>query len=169
MTRASKSPSATWSTVVSTATGPSSRPATVTATSSSPSRYSGYNSSMSSKSSAARRSTLRPASTMPPTLRPRFFAARAGRSGPGGLAHRVAVEGDGVLAPGAQADVASHIPQELVGIEVVVAQAIEIDAVLAQRGNARGDGGGDVGKVGRVAGAGHVGVADGLAGRPGLG
>ena len=68
MTRASKSPSATCSTVVSTGTGPwpffpctgwSLSPATVTSTSSSASRYSGYSSSMSSKSSAARMRTVR--------------------------------------------------------------------------------------------------------------
>src|SRR6266568_3442777 len=87
MTRASKSPSATWVTVVSTGTGPwpflprtgwSSSPATVTSTSSSASRYSGYSSSMSSKSSAARRRTLRCASTMRPTIPARLVRSRAG-------------------------------------------------------------------------------------------
>src|SRR5271165_1986171 len=91
MTRASKSPSATWPTVVSTGTGPwpflprtgwSSSPATVTSTSSSTSRYNGYSSSMSSKSSAARRRTLRCTSTMKPTIPP---AAPAPVSWPGAI------------------------------------------------------------------------------------
>src|SRR5580693_792164 len=77
MTSASKSPAATWPTVVSTGTGPcpflprtgwSSRPATVTATPSSASRYSGYSNSMSSKSSAASMRTLRWVRSMRPTL-----------------------------------------------------------------------------------------------------
>src|SRR5712691_7452960 len=93
MTRASKSPSATWCTVVSTGTGPwpflprtgwSSSPATVTRTSSSASRYSGYSSSESSKSSAARSRTLRCASTMEPTIptRPAVTRAEAGLPDP---------------------------------------------------------------------------------------
>src|SRR5580692_7827589 len=77
MTSASKSPAATWPTVVSTGTGPcpflprtgwSSRPATVTATPSSASRYSGYSNSMSSESSAASMRTRRWVSSMRPTL-----------------------------------------------------------------------------------------------------
>src|SRR6266851_43200 len=93
MTRASKSPSATWCTVVSTGTGPwpflprtgwSSSPATVTRTSSSASRYSGYSSSESSKSSAARSRTVRCASTMEPTIptRPAVTRAEAGLPDP---------------------------------------------------------------------------------------
>src|SRR5260370_34089977 len=86
MTRAWKSPSATWFTVVSRGTGPwpflprtgwSSSPATVTWTSSWASRYSGYSSSESSKSSAARSRTLRCASTMKPTIPARSAVTRA--------------------------------------------------------------------------------------------
>src|SRR5690349_3301584 len=92
MTRASKSASATCSTVVSTGTGPwpflpctgwSSSPATVTSTSSSASRYSGYSSSMSSKSSAARMRTLRCARAMFVTIPARMPVTRAQGGPPG--------------------------------------------------------------------------------------
>src|SRR6185437_15859486 len=94
MTRASKSASATCSTVVSTGTGPwpflpctgrSSSPATVTATSSSASRYCGYSSSMSSKSSAARMRTLRCARAMFVTIPARMPVTRAQAGPPGPL------------------------------------------------------------------------------------
>src|ERR1700735_3337435 len=94
---------------------------------------------MSSKSSAARRSTLRPASTMPPTLRPDDRSLSA---------HRVPAETHGVLASGAQPDEAGHVAQELVRVEVA-AQALEVGPVLAQRGDACLDGAGGVGKVRR--------------------
>src|SRR5689334_8900613 len=94
MTRASKSASATCSTVVSTGTGPwpflpctgwSSSPATVTSTSSSASRYSGYSSSMSSKSSAARMRTLRCARAMFVTIPVRMPVTRAQAGPPGAV------------------------------------------------------------------------------------
>ena len=46
------------------------------------------------------------------------------------LAHRVTVKGHGVLASGAQADVARHVPQEIVRIELAP-QAVDIGLVLA--------------------------------------
>src|SRR5258708_21040276 len=86
----------------------------------------------------------------------------------GTLAHRVAVEGHGVLAAGPEADEAGHVLEELIGIEVA-AEAVDVCLVLPQRGDAGVNGGGDVHEMGRVAGADHVGVAYGLAARPGLG
>src|SRR5258708_40170507 len=86
----------------------------------------------------------------------------------GTLAHRVAVEGHGVLAAGPEADEAGHVLEELIGIEVA-AEAVDVGLVLPQRGDAGVNGGGDVHEMGRVAGADHVGVAYGLAARPGLG
>src|SRR5580658_2345447 len=99
---------------------------------------------MSSKSSAARRSTLRSAVAMYPTLR----LAQPGQPVPRGLAHRVAAEADRVFASGAQADVAGHVPQELVRVELAT-QALDVRAVLTQRGDARIDRSGDVRVVSR--------------------
>src|SRR6266566_4921744 len=107
MTRASKSASATCSTVVSTGTGPwpflpctgwPSSPATVTSTSSSASRYCGYSSSMSSKSSAARMRTLRCARAMFVTIPARMPVTRA-QAGP---------------SPGPVPDLAPHRVADLV-------------------------------------------------------
>src|SRR6266566_8658002 len=75
------------------------------------------------------------------------------------LAHGIAVEADGVLAPGAQPDVACHVLQELVGVELA-AQALNVGPVLAQRRDARVDRVGDFDEVRRRARAGHVGVPD---------
>lgn len=88
-------------------------------------------------------------------------------SGSTGLAHRIAVERHGVLAPGTETDVARHVPQELIRIEFA-AQAVEVGAVLAQRGDAGVDGGGHVGEISRVAGSGYVGITDTATRRPGL-
>ena len=84
------------------------------------------------------------------------------------LAHRVAVKSDGKFASGTQSDVACHVPQELVGIEVPT-QAVDIGLVLAQRRDARVDGGGHVHEVSRCARRGHVGVPDAGTRRSGLG
>src|SRR5258708_32654488 len=85
----------------------------------------------------------------------------------GTLAHRVAVEGHGVLASGPEADEAGHVLEELIGIEVA-AEAVDVGLVLPQRGDAGVNGGGDVPGMGRVAGAGHGGGAHGLAAPPAL-
>jgi hypothetical protein len=55
-----------------------------------------------------------------------------------------------VLTPGAEADAARHVPEELVWVEVP-AQAVTVGAVLAQQGDAGVDGGSDVDVVRRVA------------------
>src|SRR5271165_5616034 len=68
------------------------------------------------------------------------------------LAHRVVAEAHGVLDAGAKAGEAGQVPEELVGIEIA-AQPFEVGTVLAQRGDARVDGGGDVHEMGRVRGS----------------
>jgi predicted kinase len=90
-----------------------------------------------------------------------------GRTGSTGLAHRITAERRCVLAPGTETDVTRHVPQELIGIEFA-AQAVEVGAMLAQRGDAGVDGGGDVGEMSRVAGRGYVGITDTATRRPGL-
>src|SRR6516162_1444128 len=84
------------------------------------------------------------------------------------LSHRVAVKRDGIFASGAQSDVARHVPQELVRIEIA-AETVDIGLVLAQRRDARADGGGHIHEVSRCAHRGHVGVPDAGTRRSGLG
>jgi hypothetical protein len=82
--------------------------------------------------------------------------------------HRIAAQAQRVLASGAHADVAGHVPEKLAGVEVA-AEAIEAGAVLTQRRDARIDRGGDVHEVRRVAGSRHVRVPDRSARRSSLG
>src|ERR1700722_20431615 len=70
-------------------------------------------------------------------------------------AHRVVLHADRVLAPRAQADVSGDIPEELVRIKVA-AKAVQVGAVLFERGDAQADGVGDVNEMARSARADYV-------------